>query len=494
MHQRPDPQRAEEAARLPGVRQAHARPQTPLGATMVSAEGACAAYYPYGRISTARQRWPGAMPDAMTAPLDIDAGPSSRHRCPALAEPEFGHALPDQREGSCSATAAAASSPPELIERPLPAGVRRTRCCDALEDQADAGRRRRRGIAFTTDSYVVTPLFFPGGDIGELAVHGTVNDLAMSAARRRSTCRAAFILEEGLPLADLRAHRRLDAARRAPTAGVRIVTGDTKVVGRGKGDRRLHQHRASAWSPAGVDLSAARRRPGDAHPALRHDRRPRHRHHVGARRARSSRRRSRATPPRCTAWSRRCWPPAPRSMRMRDPTRGGLAATLNEIAARQRRRRRARRARASRPRRGARGLRDARARPAATSPTRASWSPSSRRRTRERGAGGHARRIRSGATARHHRPGHRRSIRAWSLLRTPDRRRAHPRLAVRRAAAAHLLSARRGAHCMCLGIVDRLVAFDDTNPELAKVDVAGATRRSTSASSRTTASQQATGS
>jgi hydrogenase expression/formation protein HypE len=90
-------------------------------------------------------------------------------------------------------------------------------------------------LAFTTDSYVVTPIFFPGGDIGQLAVHGTVNDLAMSGARPLYLS-AAFILEEGLPLADLA--RIVGSMRDAcATAGVMLVTGDTKVVNRGSGDQ-----------------------------------------------------------------------------------------------------------------------------------------------------------------------------------------------------------------------------------------------------------------
>jgi len=104
---------------------------------------------------------------------------------------------------------------------------------DAAHDGATfsvAGAR----LAFTTDSYVVHPLFFPGGSIGDLAVNGTVNDLAMCGARPLSLS-AAFVLEEGLPMSDLQAvvASMRDAARRA---GVSIVTGDTKVVERGKGD------------------------------------------------------------------------------------------------------------------------------------------------------------------------------------------------------------------------------------------------------------------
>src|SRR5919202_1150458 len=108
---------------------------------------------------------------------------------------------------------------------------------EALEDQAvfevgDGARAAR--LAFTTDSYVVTPLFFPGGDIGRLAINGTVNDLAVSGARPLYLS-AGFILEEGLPLTDLR--RIVASMRRAAAeAGVSVVTGDTKVVDRGKGD------------------------------------------------------------------------------------------------------------------------------------------------------------------------------------------------------------------------------------------------------------------
>src|ERR1700730_18733216 len=89
-------------------------------------------------------------------------------------------------------------------------------------------------IAFTTDTYVVSPLFFPGGDIGKLAVHGTINDLAMAGAEPLHLS-AGFILEEGFPIADL---RRIVAsmAKAASEAGVAIVTGDTKVVQRGKAD------------------------------------------------------------------------------------------------------------------------------------------------------------------------------------------------------------------------------------------------------------------
>ncbi|HOC51323.1 MAG TPA: hydrogenase expression/formation protein HypE [Verrucomicrobiota bacterium] len=105
-----------------------------------------------------------------------------------------------------------------------------------LEAQHDASVFDLAGqrIAFTTDSYVVRPLFFPGGDLGSLAVHGTVNDLAMAGARPRYLS-AAFIIEEGLPMETL---WKITASMQqaAQAAGVQIITGDTKVVDKGKGD------------------------------------------------------------------------------------------------------------------------------------------------------------------------------------------------------------------------------------------------------------------
>src|SRR3954454_4931124 len=105
---------------------------------------------------------------------------------------------------------------------------------DKLDDQAILRVNGSR-LAFTTDSFVVTPIFFPGGDIGSLAINGTVNDLAMCGARPLYVA-GAFILEEGLATDDLR--RVVESMRNAAAdAGVQIVTGDTKVVNRGKGDQ-----------------------------------------------------------------------------------------------------------------------------------------------------------------------------------------------------------------------------------------------------------------
>jgi len=129
-----------------------------------------------------------------------------------------------------------------------------------LEDQAvfSVGGAR---LAFTTDSYVVAPLFFPGGDIGDLAVNGTVNDLAMSGARPVYLS-AGFILEEGFPVADLtRVVTSMAAAARA--AGVQIVTGDTKVVQRGHGDGCYINTAGVGVLDRPVTLGASRARPGD---------------------------------------------------------------------------------------------------------------------------------------------------------------------------------------------------------------------------------------
>jgi hydrogenase expression/formation protein HypE len=201
---------------------------------------------------------------------------------------------------------------------------------DALDDQAlfTIGGAR---LAFTTDSYVVTPIFFPGGDIGELAVNGTVNDLAMGGAKPLFLS-LAFILEEGLPIATL--ERVIESARRAAErADVRIVTGDTKVVGRGSGDQVFINTSGIGVVPAGIDLSSRNVRAGDTvllsgtvgdhgvailskreglefDGPLESDTAPLH---------------------ELSAAIVECCP----SIRaMRDPTRGGLAATLAEIASR----------------------------------------------------------------------------------------------------------------------------------------------------------------
>jgi hydrogenase expression/formation protein HypE len=129
-----------------------------------------------------------------------------------------------------------------------------------LDDQAVFEVNGSR-LAFTTDSFVVTPIFFPGGDIGDLAVNGTVNDLAMSGARPLYLS-AAFILEEGLLMADL--CRVVESmAKAAQKAGVQIVTGDTKVVNRGKGDKLFITTTGVGVIERPVTISADRAQPGD---------------------------------------------------------------------------------------------------------------------------------------------------------------------------------------------------------------------------------------
>jgi len=117
-------------------------------------------------------------------------------------------------------------------------------------------------LAFTTDTYVVDPLFFPGGDIGTLAVTGTVNDLAVSGAKPLYLS-CGMVLEEGLPLETL---RRVVASmkRVADEAGVFIVTGDTKVVERGAADKLFINTAGVGVVALGVDISASNARPGDA--------------------------------------------------------------------------------------------------------------------------------------------------------------------------------------------------------------------------------------
>jgi hydrogenase expression/formation protein HypE len=184
-------------------------------------------------------------------------------------------------------------------------------------------------LAFTTDSFVVSPLFFPGGDIGKLAVFGTVNDLAMAGARP-AWLSAGFILEEGLPLETL---RRVVASMReaADQVGVRVVTGDTKVVDRGKGDGVFINTAGVGLVPKGVDISPARVAPGDAI-LLSGDL---GRHGIAIMSVREGLRFEGAMASDCAP----LWGLVEALLRagceihcLRDLTRGGLAAALNEIA------------------------------------------------------------------------------------------------------------------------------------------------------------------
>jgi hydrogenase expression/formation protein HypE len=134
-----------------------------------------------------------------------------------------------------------------------------------LEDQAriDLTELTALGdrLAFTTDSFVVDPIEFPGGDIGTLAINGTVNDLAMSGARPLYLS-CGLILEEGLPIATLR--RLVQSMRKeADAAGISIVTGDTKVVERGSADKIFINTSGVGVIPKGIDIRASRAVPGD---------------------------------------------------------------------------------------------------------------------------------------------------------------------------------------------------------------------------------------
>ena len=130
-----------------------------------------------------------------------------------------------------------------------------------LNDSAVLKGLNKGNIAFTTDSYVVSPIFFPGGDIGELAVYGTVNDLAMVGATPLYIT-AGLILEEGFPLDDLK-KILLSMSTAAEKAGVRIVGGDTKVVNRGKADGIFINTSGIGMIPTGIDISPLKVKPSD---------------------------------------------------------------------------------------------------------------------------------------------------------------------------------------------------------------------------------------
>ena len=135
---------------------------------------------------------------------------------------------------------------------------------EALDARHDSALLELGGarLAFTTDTYVVKPRFFPGGNIGELAVYGTVNDLAMGGARPQYLS-VGMVLEEGYPIEELR--RVVEAMREAAAAcGVSFVTGDTKVVDRGKGDGIFINTAGIGLVPPGVDIGPHRVKPGDA--------------------------------------------------------------------------------------------------------------------------------------------------------------------------------------------------------------------------------------
>ena len=184
-------------------------------------------------------------------------------------------------------------------------------------------------LAFSTDGYVVKPLFFPGGDIGDLAVNGTVNDLAMCGARPIYLS-SALIIEEGLAMDDLcRIVHSMQRAARA--AGVTIVTGDTKVVDRGKGDGIFVTTSGIGIIPAGIDIHPRHARPGDL--ILLNG--PIAQHGIAIMSVREGLEFGTAIKSDTAALNGlvdTMLAAAPGIHVLRDPTRGGVASTLNEIA------------------------------------------------------------------------------------------------------------------------------------------------------------------
>jgi len=200
-----------------------------------------------------------------------------------------------------------------------------------LQEQHDAARFpvNQGRMVVSTDAHVITPLFFPGGDIGSLSVHGTINDVAMSGAMPLYLS-AAFVLEEGLPLAILeRVVASMAAASRE--AGVPIITGDTKVVERGKGDGMYITTTGIGVVADGVDISGHRARPGDAiilsgnigeHGMAVLS----HRENLGFETTLQS------DTAALHGLVQSMLAVAPNIHCLRDPTRGGVATALNEIA------------------------------------------------------------------------------------------------------------------------------------------------------------------
>ena len=185
-------------------------------------------------------------------------------------------------------------------------------------------------LAFTTDTYVVSPLFFPGGDIGQLAVHGTINDLATAGAQPLYLS-AGFILEEGFPIADLR--RIVESmARAAAEAGVAIVTGDTKVVQRGKADGLFVNTAGVGLVRATWPIGQAQAQPGDR--VLLSG--PVGDHGIAVMLAREAldieADVQSDTAPLHTLVGDLLAAAGPDVHCLKDPTRGGVATTLNEIA------------------------------------------------------------------------------------------------------------------------------------------------------------------
>lgn len=199
-----------------------------------------------------------------------------------------------------------------------------------LEKMEDSAVFEVKGrLAFTTDSYTVNPIFFPGGDIGKLAVCGTVNDLAMSGAKPLYLS-LAFIIEEGLALADLK--KVLTSIKKAAAeAGVKIVTGDTKVVDKGSADKLFINTAGVGIVPEGVNISASDAKVGDKiilNGTIGD-------HGIAVLSQREGLKFKTPIPSDCAPLNELVADmlEASKNIRcMRDPTRGGLATTLNDFA------------------------------------------------------------------------------------------------------------------------------------------------------------------
>lgn len=184
-------------------------------------------------------------------------------------------------------------------------------------------------MVMATDAHVISPLFFPGGDIGSLAVHGTINDIAMSGAQPLYLS-ASFILEEGFPLADLQKIVK-SMSTAAKQAHVAIITGDTKVVERGKGDGVFITTTGVGMVPAGIHISGDKARPGDRIIVSGYigDHGVAIMAHRNNLQFQTSIQSDTASLHGLVACMTAC---VPDIHCLRDPTRGGLATALNELA------------------------------------------------------------------------------------------------------------------------------------------------------------------
>ena len=314
-------------------------PQMPLGAPMVSGEGACAAYYRYRRPAVCTStlviascamypadsslRYVISNAKDLSERLNVpeDHNPVEQLTCPAPL-PAGGKILLGHGSGGRLSAELLRGVFLPAFQNPV---------LRQLNDQAIVEIDGVR-LAFTTDSFVVKPLFFPGGDIGSLAVYGTVNDLAMGGAEPLFLSAASSLKRDCLEIL-----RRVVSAFRqaADRVGVQVVTGDTKVVEKGKGDGLFINTSGIGRVRQGVNLSADRARPGDSIvlSGTLGD------HGIAILSQREglefeSRLESDAAPLHTlvatmlqVSDSIRC---------LRDPTRGGLSSTLNEIASQSR--------------------------------------------------------------------------------------------------------------------------------------------------------------